>query len=342
MVGCVIVKIDRVIGLGHHKKFGGLHAEREALADCTCRGEDATGATVFVTLEPCCHHGKQPPCTDALIQAGVARVIATRADPNPVSGGGRAVLAAAGIPCEFSEASPNALDLSAPFVKRITTGLPWVIAKWAQTIDGRLITRAGEPRWISGEAARRRVHRLRSRVDAIVTGMGTVLADDPLLTARGVARVRRVAKRIVMDVGLSLPVVAQVARTATQAPTIVMCSPDAAESPRRAALEAMGVRIVPVAVEAPGIDLRAALRALVERFDATNVLLECGPRLLASFFGVGLVDEAVVHIGGARLDTAGASAAVSRAEPSIADAVRFRVCRVRPLGSDTEVIFRRT
>src|SRR5262245_52581624 len=135
MVGAVIVRDGRIIGMGHHRKFGGLHAEREALADCRRRDEDPRGATMYVTLEPCRHFGKQPPCTDALIEAGIARVIAARADPDSTSGGGAEVLREAGIPCEFSDASRNAIELSDPFVKRVQTGLPWVIAKWAQTVD---------------------------------------------------------------------------------------------------------------------------------------------------------------------------------------------------------------
>ena len=339
MVGAVVVRDGRIIGMGHHKKFGGLHAEREALADCRRRGEDPRGATIYVTLEPCCHHGKQPPCTDALVEAGIARVIAARPDPNPVSGGGAAVLRKAGIECEFSNVSRDAIELSDPFVKRITTGMPWVVAKWAQTIDGRLVTRADEPRWISGEIARRRVHRIRSRVDAIVTGMGTILADDPMLTARGVARRRRTARRVVLDAGLSIPAIAQVVRTAADTPTIVLCSAVAAASPGRVTLESMGVQVIPVAVANGRLELGGALRVLAERFDATNVLLECGPRLLHGFFSAGLVDEAVVHVGSSRLDPGSGRAACTLAMPALATG--FRLCRCRGIGSDTELIFRR-
>jgi diaminohydroxyphosphoribosylaminopyrimidine deaminase/5-amino-6-(5-phosphoribosylamino)uracil reductase len=263
MVGAVIVKGDRIIGIGHHRKFGGLHAEREALADCRRRGEDPRGSTIYVTLEPCCHHGKQPPCTDALIEAGITRVIAARRDPNPVSANGAEVLHRAGIICEFTDASPLATRLSDPFIKRITTGLPWVIAKWAQTIDGRIATRTGESRWISGEVSRRRVHHLRARVDCILTGMGTVIADDPLLTARGIGRVRRVARRVVIDSDLDIPVIAQLVRTAREFPTTVVCSDQAAAAtasgPRREALKAAGVEILPVPLLERGIDLNAAL-----------------------------------------------------------------------------------
>ena len=151
MVGAVLVRDGRIIGMGHHRKFGGLHAEREALADCRRRAEAPRGATAYVTLEPCCHHGKQPPCTEALIEAGISRVVAARPDPNPISRGGANALQSVGIPCEFTAASPLATAISDPFVRGIMHGLPWVIAKWAQTADGRLVTRPGEPRWISGD-----------------------------------------------------------------------------------------------------------------------------------------------------------------------------------------------
>ena len=340
LVGCVIVRDGRIIGVGHHKKFGGLHAEREALADCLRRGEDPRGAVVYVTLEPCCHFGKQPPCTAALIEAGVARVVAAGPDPNPVSGGGAAKLEAAGIPCEFNASSANALEVGEPFVRRIRTGLPWVIAKWAQTVDGRLITRADEPRWISGEVARRRVHRWRARVDAIITGIGTVLADDPLLTARGVARVRRLARRVVVDSHLRLSPLTQVARTAAQTPTTVVCLPAAATSVAAGPLTRLGVEIVACEGGERGIVPREVLRLLAERYSVASVMLECGPRLLASFFAAGLIDEAIVHIGSARLNEAGARASAERAFAALADRAAYRLCRARPLGGDTELIHR--
>src|SRR5262245_31119451 len=186
MVGAALVHDGRVIGLGHHHRFGDLHAERAAMINCRKRGNDPRGSTLYVTLEPCRHFGKQPPCTDAIIEAGISRVIYAREDPAEVSGGGAAVLRAHGIPCDLSSLSPFATGISDPFVKRIRTGLPWVTAKWAQTIDGRIATRTGESKWISGELARRRVHRLRGSVDAILTGIGTADTDDQMLTARAV------------------------------------------------------------------------------------------------------------------------------------------------------------
>ena len=208
LVGCVLVKAGEVIGMGHHRLFGDVHAEVDALRSARRQGHDPLGCTAYVTLEPCNHQGKQPPCTRALIEAGVARVIAARRDDNPVAAGGFEALRSAGIPCEVSEDSSLARDISDPFFKRVRTGTPWVIAKWAQTIDGRVATRTGESKWISSEASRRRVHALRGRVDAIMCGLGTVLADDPMLTPRptkGRGPPRRTPIRVVADAHLDIP-----------------------------------------------------------------------------------------------------------------------------------------
>lgn len=328
VVGAVVVRDGRVIGLGHHRRFGGLHAEREALADCRRRGEDPRGATVYVTLEPCCHHGKQPPCTEALIEAGVARVVYARRDPGEASGGGAEVLRRARIECELSDESVLATRLSDPFVKRVTTGLPWVVAKWAQTADGRLVTGPGEGRWISGEAARHRVHRLRARVDAIVTGIGTVLADDPALDARGVRRVRRVATRVVLDpMGqmprecrlLTAPGPVVVVRAGEAELALGACGGGGSTGGRAASGtgedggdEGIGsesrstrgtggrdggvVETVEVSGDGERLDLEAVVRMLADRYGATNVMLECGPRLLAAFASGGLIDEAMVYV----------------------------------------------
>lgn len=294
MVGAVLVKAGVVIGIGHHRRFGGPHAEREALADARARGHDPHASTAYVTLEPCSHHGKTPPCTDALIEAGVARVVAARPDPNPVSAGGARALRVAGIPCDFCGDSDLALRVGDPFVKRTTTTLPFVIAKWAQFHDGRIVTRPDEDRWISGPAARRRVHRLRARVDAILTGIGTVLADDPLLTARDVARVRRVARRVVLDPSLRTPSDAALVRTAGDTPTIIACT-RGADPARAADLRSRGVEVVEVPSNPDGLDLHALLRRLARAHHLTTILTEAGPRLLASLFAARFVDLALIH-----------------------------------------------
>lgn len=343
MVGAVIVKDDQVIGLGHHRKYGRLHAEREALADCLRRGHNPVGSTLYVTLEPCCHHGKQPPCTDALIESGVARVVAARPDPNPVSRNGAQVLRRAGIPCDFTDASPLATRLSDPFIRRTVLGLPWVIAKWAQTPDGRLKTNPSEPRWISGELSRRKVHRLRARVDAVLTGIGTALADDPLLTPRH-TRIHRTPRRIILDPALRLPPDSQLARTARHSPVLVVCDPARfAASPNRSPLQAAGVEILPFPHTARGLDLPALLRTLATGRGISTILLESGPALLRSMFAADLIDAALVHIGGG-----GATprdhwpAAAARAAQALADPARYTLCRSRISGSDAELFYARS
>ncbi len=349
MVGAVVVKGGRIIGMGHHRRFGGLHAEREALADCARRGEDPRGSTVYCTLEPCRHHGKQPPCCDALIGAGVARVVYARPDPAGVSGGGHAVLRGAGIEAEHSTASVLATRLSDPFAHRVATGRPWVIAKWAQTIDGRIATRTGESQWISNEHSRRRVHRVRARVDAILTGLGTVAADDPMLTARGVRRVRRVARRIVIDRDLDLDRGCTLVRTARDVPTAAVCgkalltSGIAAE--KVAALEAAGVELVGVP-EQPGgsgrLRLDMLLEAVASRFGVTNLLVEAGPGLLGALFEADLVCEAVVYVAPVLLGDAEAmAAATGRIAERLSEGRRFDLCRVKRVGGDVELTYRR-
>ncbi|EMB16219.1 Riboflavin biosynthesis protein RibD [Rhodopirellula europaea 6C] len=180
-VGCVLVRDSVCIGRGYHQRFGGPHAEVEALADC----DDATGATAYVSLEPCCHHGKTPPCADALIRAKVARVVVSVVDPfDQVDGGGIDRLRSAGIEVVTGIAKEAGEELLAAYLKRIRTGMPWVIAKWAMSLDGRIATQTGESKWITGPASRGAVHELRASVDAIAVGLGTVIADNPLLTVR--------------------------------------------------------------------------------------------------------------------------------------------------------------
>ncbi len=195
MVGCVIVRDGTVVGQGYHRQFGGPHAEIEAL-NSLAAASDAKGATAYVTLEPCCHHGKTPPCSEALISAGLTHVVVAMADPfAKVDGGGLRQLRDAGIETTVGVLSEKAEFLNAPYLKKVLTGKPWVIAKWAMTMDGRIATVSGQSQWITGQASRAEVHRLRGRTDAIAVGMGTVEADDPMLTARPPGP--RIATRIV-------------------------------------------------------------------------------------------------------------------------------------------------
>lgn len=307
-VGAVVAAAGRIVGEGWHARCGGPHAEVGALAEA---GPAARGATLYVTLEPCCHHGKTPPCTDAIMAAGVGRVVAAAGDPHPaVAGGGLARLRAAGIAVEVGLLGAEARRLTAPFRKLVATGRPWVIAKWATSLDGRLAGPPGADRWLSSEASRRLVHVLRGRVDAIVVGIGTALADDPLLTVRGVGAAAaelpsRRPLRVVLDRSARLPLDSRLVRTAREVPVLVAVGTDAPAG-RVAALRAAGCDVVGSA---------AATRA--ERFDAlllelgsrrlTNVLVEGGAAVLDECFRAGAVDEAWVFVTPAVLGTGAAA-----------------------------------
>jgi diaminohydroxyphosphoribosylaminopyrimidine deaminase/5-amino-6-(5-phosphoribosylamino)uracil reductase len=347
LVGCVIVRDGRVIGMGHHRRFGGPHAEIDAINDCLRRGQTPRGATVYVTLEPCNGTGRNPPCAGRLIELGVGEVVYACADPNPLKAGGADALRAAGIAARLSDASPAASALAAPFLLRMREGRPWVIAKWAQTIDGRIATRTGESKWISNEASRRRVHRLRARVDAVLTGIGTVIADDPMLTARGVV-LRRTAARVVVDTDLDLAPETLLARTAREVPTIVACDRDLASSGftggARQRLEEAGVIVLGVPPDAGGrgLDLRAMLERLWKERSIATLMVEAGPGLLGSMCDADLIDEAVVYVAPMLLgDEHAKGVAAGRLAESLSQARRFDLIRTRRVGNDVELTYRR-
>jgi diaminohydroxyphosphoribosylaminopyrimidine deaminase/5-amino-6-(5-phosphoribosylamino)uracil reductase len=294
MVGCVLVRDGQIVAEGYHQEFGGPHAEIMALQEA---GPLAVGSTVYVTLEPCSHHGKTPPCTDALLHCRVARVVAAMEDPFPaVDGSGFERLRQAGVACEVGPLAEQARALNAPYLKRLATGRPWVIAKWAMTRDGQLALPPGQDRWISNEASREVVQRLRGRVDAIVVGSGTARADDPLLTARPAnpADVKRVATRVVVDATASLALESRLVTTAREVPVLVAVSAAAPVDKCRELVAA-------------GVDIAVCAGAThAERFDAllvelgsrrmTNVLVEGGAQLLRTLFEMGAVDEAHVFV----------------------------------------------
>jgi len=288
LVGAVLVRDGKVVGEGWHVRFGEAHAEVNALNQA---GEAARGATCYVTLEPCCHTGKTPPCTDALIRAGVGRVEAALQDPFPqVAGQGAALLRAAGTPVTFGLCEKEARRQNAPYLKLLATGRPYVHAKWAMTLDGKIATRSGDSKWISNEASRRRVHELRSHMDAIVIGIGTALADDPLLTARPVGP--RVATRVVLDSQARLPLQSQIVQSAQRIPTLLVTGDTALEE-KKGPLRDAGCQIL------QGDDMPGRLDALLAhlgRQHATNLLVEGGARVLGSFLDAGIIDEVHVFI----------------------------------------------
>jgi diaminohydroxyphosphoribosylaminopyrimidine deaminase/5-amino-6-(5-phosphoribosylamino)uracil reductase len=295
MVGCVIAREGAVLAEGFHARFGGPHAEPAALAALAGLGFDARGATVFVTLEPCCHTDKQtPPCVPRLIEAGVARVVFGCNDPSPaVSGKGVSALRAGGITVDGPVLELSCKQLAAPFFRKMRGQRPYVTLKWAQSADGFVSGEAGRRARISNEQSTRAVHALRSRCDGIAVGIGTVLSDDPLLTARGLVAMRPL-NRTIFDTNLRLPTSCRLVGTAREAPVRVFCTPNAAGGPRAQALRAAGVEVTPVA---PGPDKRPDLAAALKRLAAEgsiHLLVEGGPTLAAALIAANLVDRAWV------------------------------------------------
>ncbi len=285
LVGAVVVCDGQVVGEGWHERFGSAHAEVNALA---AAGEAARGATMYVTLEPCCHHGKTPPCTDAILRAGIARVVAALADPFPaVAGRGAALLREAGVAVELGVQEAAARRQNAPYLKLLSTGRPYVHAKWAMTLDGKIATRTGDSKWISGRGSRGLVHALRGRVDAVIVGIGTALADDPLLTARPPGP--RVAARVVLDSTARLPRASQLVQTAAAAPVLVATTQKAPPE-RLAALRAAGCECLVLPGDA-GRPLITALLDELGRRRMTNVLVEGGAGVFGGFLDAGEIDE---------------------------------------------------
>ena len=286
-VGCVIVKDGRVVGRATTAPGGRPHAEPQALA---MAGPAARGATAYVTLEPCCHHGRTPPCTDALIAAGIARVVIGAHDPDPrVNGQGVARLRAAGIAVEQGVLEDEANDVLAGFRQRVTGGRPLVTLKLASTLDGRIATRSGESRWITGEAARRTVHALRGRHDAVLVGVGTALADDPDLTCRLPGFRTTTIVRVVADSHLRTPLTARLVATARETPTWMLMR-HGTDPVRRAAFADLGLRLIELPGSDAGIDLQAGLTALGTA-GITRLLVEGGAQIAAALLRAGLVDR---------------------------------------------------
>ena len=293
-VGAVIVKEDKVIGKGRHRKFGGPHAEINAIEDCIKRDYKPKGATMYVTLEPCCHHGKTGPCTDAIIEAGLAKVVAATVDPSAkVNGKGLEQLKRAGIAVTVVVCEDDAKLLNAPFMKFAKTGRCWVTVKWAQTIDGKLAwaNQTAQQRWISSQQSRKDVHKLRRRAGAILVGVNTVLADDPLLTPRP-SRGKK-PLRIVLDNKLRIPLDCQLLKTTGDFPVMVVT--DANANPEKAKqITANGAEVLfcPADVKS-NLDY---MIAHIGRRGVQHLLVEGGPTVIGSFLKEGLADEVVVYI----------------------------------------------
>ena len=333
-VGAVLVRDGEVIGRGYTQPPGQSHAEVLALREA---GEAARGAALYTTLEPCSHHGRTPPCTDAIIEAGVAEVHAAVLDPNPnVRGGGLAILAEAGVSTRVGEGEAKARLLLEAYVKYVTTGTPFVTAKFAMSLDGKIATRIGDSKWISGEKARRRVHRLRAASDAVMVGIGTVLADEPRLTARDKTGgpLDRQPLRVVVDTRGRMPVDAPMLGEPGR--TLVAVG-DLGE-PGAATLRDAGAKVVSLPGDGPSVDLAALMDALASEYGVTSMLVEGGATLLGSLFDLGLVDKVIafvspVIVGGQTAPTPVAGAGFER----MADTLRLERVRWDRYGRDMAI-----
>lgn len=293
LVGAVVVKGDRTIGEGFHLRAGEPHAERMALAACE---EDPAGGTLYVSLEPCAHEGRTPPCTDAIVGAGIARVVVASDDPTPkASGRGLGVLRDEGVEVEMVEgrAAESARLINQPFRKHARTGRPLVLFKSAMTLDGKVATRTGDSQWISGEASRARAHRWRAECDAVAVGIHTAIADDPRLTAR-LDGVSRQPSRVVFDSEASLPSSSQLVQSAAEVPVILVCS-RAAKRPATDALRNAGVEVIVTSGQNEAARVLDALTGLGSR-GVQSVLLEGGPHLAGIFLEAGEIDEARIFV----------------------------------------------
>ncbi len=348
-VGCVLVSpAGQVIGEGYHGRFGGPHAEAAALLDAHRAGVSLENATAYVTLEPCCAHPgkKTTPCANALIAAGIKRVVVATGDPFAgVNGAGLAQLRAAGLAVETGLLETEAQALNEVFFKRCATGLPWVALKWAQTLDGRTATLSGDSQWISNDISRLRVHELRAICDAVMVGIGTALADDPLLTARGV-EVKRVARRVVVDPALKLPDAAALLHDGGP-PVLIACDAAHADSPRAQALRARGVEILGLpqnpALRAdgakPALQLRPLFAHLSQLHAASRVLVEGGAGLAGHLLRQNLVDQCLVFVAPKVLGQ-GAPPAYGPSVEKMAQALPLHLHHVERMGDDVMLDYR--
>jgi diaminohydroxyphosphoribosylaminopyrimidine deaminase/5-amino-6-(5-phosphoribosylamino)uracil reductase len=332
LVGAVIARDDQVLGEGYHAAYGDAHAEVAALASCRI---DPVGATMYVTLEPCCHHGQTPPCTEAIVNAGIRRVVVASDDPTAkASGRGLGILRDEGIDVEVvdGEISHDARLLNQPFRKHARTGRPLVMFKSAMSLDGHVATQTGDSKWISGEQSRGLVHRWRAEFDAVCVGIGTALADDPLLTARTPEATRQ-PTRIVFDSEARLPADSQLVRTAPEVPLVLVTS-RAAQRSQVDALKAAGAEVI---VSAGGNEAERVVDALdkLGGMDLQSVLLEGGPRLAGAFLDAGEVDEMRIFVAPIALGGRGARMSMEgEGADTIDHAQQAHSMRVTTIGRD--------
>jgi diaminohydroxyphosphoribosylaminopyrimidine deaminase/5-amino-6-(5-phosphoribosylamino)uracil reductase len=292
-VGAIVVKNSRVVGKGYHKRAGTAHAEIHALREADKSAKDAT---LYVTLEPCNHTGRTPPCTEAVLMAGIARVVIGVLDPNPgVAGGGAEILASRGVTILSGILENECREIILPFIKHTTTGLPWVIMKAGMSIDGRIAAGPGQSTRITGQKSLQRVHALRNQVDAILVGIGTALVDDPSLTTRlHGSGSGRDPLRVVLDADLRLPETAAMLQQESSAQTWIFCV-RGADKKKRSKLEEVGAVVKTVPVSKGALDLKAVLTELGQA-QVTSILVEGGSRVHGSFLEAGLVDQLLLFV----------------------------------------------
>jgi diaminohydroxyphosphoribosylaminopyrimidine deaminase/5-amino-6-(5-phosphoribosylamino)uracil reductase len=330
MVGALVVRDGAVIAERFHERAGGQHAEAAALEEA---GTRARGATLYVTLEPCNHVGRTPPCVEAIVRAGVRRVVAATPDPNPrVRGGGAAALAAASIEVHLGCLEREARELNHAFFTATALQRPHVTAKWAMTLDGKIAAHDRQSRWITGEAARREAHRLRSEADAVVTGIGTVLADDPILTVRLEPPWPREPYRVVVDGRARLPLEAALLRAGTRARILVAVGEDAPAA-RVAGLASSGVTVLQCKSRDGRVDV-VDLSARLFALDVIAVLLEAGAELTGAFVQAGLVDRVAAFVAPKVLGGSAAPTPAGGPGLRLGDALRLSDLTARPLGED--------
>lgn len=333
MVGCVVVKDGRIISEGYHEKYGEFHAERNALTSCT---EDTAGADLYVTLEPCCHQGKTPPCTDIIIEKKIARVFVGSMDSNPlVAGKGVQILRDHGIYVETGILDAECRKLNEVFYHYIATKTPFVVMKYAMTLDGKIACATGDSKWVTGEIARTQVHRMRGRYRGIMVGIGTVLADDPMLNCRVEGGVDPV--RIICDSNLRIPTESQIVKTASDIETIVACSQEALESERKQEkirrLKEAGIQIIGTE-GAHGVNLVELMKKLGGQ-NIDSILLEGGGTLNASALEDGIVNKVYAYIAGKLIGGMDARSPVEgMGIDRMADAITLQNVEIEKLGDD--------
>jgi diaminohydroxyphosphoribosylaminopyrimidine deaminase/5-amino-6-(5-phosphoribosylamino)uracil reductase len=333
MVGAVVVKSGNVIGRGFHRIVGQAHAEVNALEDA---GSNANGATLYVNLEPCNHFGRTPPCTRKIIEAGVKRVVMAMEDPNTKAGGGAAALQEHGIEVQTGVCRKQATVLNEAFIKYVSAKCPFVILKCAATLDGRLATRTGDSRWVTGEKARRFVHRLRHAVDAILVGIGTIQADNPSLTTRLGSKKGVDPIRIVLDTHLSISPDARILKLDSKSDTILVTG-KMISGAKKQSLEKRGVRILPQPLKEHRIDLESLMIRLGS-MGITSLLVEGGSRIIASAFRSGIVDKALFFYGPKILGGDDGFPICRGAGPELMnDSIRVKNIRVRRFGDDVMI-----